>query len=49
MSSSDFDYLLSIIGPFITKQNTCMRDAISAGERLEIALRYLASVKIFSL
>jgi flagellar assembly factor FliW len=48
MSSSDFDYLLSIIGPFIAKQNTCMRDATFAGERLEITLSYLASGKIFS-
>jgi hypothetical protein len=39
MSSSDFDYLLSIVGPFIAKQNTCMRNVISAGEHLAITLR----------
>jgi hypothetical protein len=47
-SSSDFDYLLSSVGPFIAKQNTCMRNAVSAGERLAITLRYIASGKIFS-
>lgn len=47
MSSSDFDYLFSIVGPSIAKQNTCMRDAFPAGERLAITLRYLASGKNF--
>jgi hypothetical protein len=48
MSSYDYDYFLSIDGPFIAKQNTCMKYAISAEERLAITLRYLASGKIFS-
>lgn len=49
MSSADFDYLLNIVGSSIEKRNTCMRDAISVGERLAITLRYLASGKSSSL
>ncbi|KAL5236530.1 hypothetical protein ACI65C_003940 [Semiaphis heraclei] len=43
MSSSDFEYILNKIGPDITKQDTNMRKAIPAQERLAITLRFLAS------
>ena len=43
MSPERFDHLLRLVGPLITKKNTRFRDAIPAGERLTITLRFLAS------
>uniref|UniRef100_A0A182VPM2 DDE Tnp4 domain-containing protein n=1 Tax=Anopheles minimus TaxID=112268 RepID=A0A182VPM2_9DIPT len=43
MTKSDFDQLLSLIGPFIKRQDTNMRPAITVPERLLITLRYLAT------
>lgn len=38
-----FDELLHMVRPSIEKQDTVMRNAISAGERLAITMRYLAT------
>ena len=43
MSKERFDHLLSLIRDRITKKNTQMREAITAGERLLVTLRYLAT------
>lgn len=43
MSADDFDYLLNRIKFAIEKQNTLMRDAIPAAERLALTLRFLAT------
>ena len=43
MSKERFDHLLSLIRDRITKKNTQMREAITAGERLVVTLRYLAT------
>lgn len=43
MDSSTFEELLSKVAPKITYQNTVMREAISAGERLAVTLRFLAT------
>ena len=45
MSPECFDHLLSLVEPLITKQTTRFREAISAGERLAVTLRYLASME----
>lgn len=42
MSSQQFDELLGIVSPYITKQH-CVREPISAGERLALTLRYVCS------
>ena len=44
MSKERFDHLLEMIRDRITYQETILREAISAEERLVITLRYLASV-----
>ncbi|KAE9523848.1 hypothetical protein AGLY_015736, partial [Aphis glycines] len=38
-----FNELLNLVSPLISKQNTHMRDAVSAEERLVATLRYLAT------
>ena len=43
MSPERFDHLLSLVSPLITKQNTNLRKAIPAGERLALTLRFLAA------
>lgn len=43
MDSQDFKLLLKLIGPKIEKQNTVMRMAIIAEERLIATLRFLAT------
>uniref|UniRef100_A0AAG5DFQ1 DDE Tnp4 domain-containing protein n=1 Tax=Anopheles atroparvus TaxID=41427 RepID=A0AAG5DFQ1_ANOAO len=43
LSRTDFNYLLSIITPKIRKQDTYMRYAISARDKLIITLRFLAA------
>ena len=40
---ADFEYLLQLIGPSISKQTTHLRRTISAKERLAVTLRFLAS------
>ncbi|KAF0752009.1 protein ANTAGONIST OF LIKE HETEROCHROMATIN PROTEIN 1-like [Aphis craccivora] len=43
MTSADFEYLLNLIGPSISKQETHLRKSIPARERLAVTLRFLAS------
>ena len=43
MSTDRFDHLLSLIEPMATKESTNLREPISAGERLSITLRFLAT------
>jgi len=43
MLSSNFEYLLNKIGPFISKKDTNMRKCIPVQERLAVTLRYLAT------
>jgi len=43
MSLSDFEYLLTLISPIISKQVTQLRDSIPAKIRLAITLRFLAT------
>lgn len=43
MSGNQFDYLLERVAPFISKQNTNMRQSISARTRLMITLRFLVT------
>ena len=42
MSPESFKYLLNVVGPAISKQDTKFRKAISASERLSLTLHYLA-------
>ena len=42
MCSESFEYLLQLVGPVIVKQNTKMREPISAAERLTMTVHYLA-------
>ena len=43
MSPERFDHLLGLVENSITKEDTNFRKAISAGERLAVTLRFLAS------
>ncbi|CAH1378426.1 unnamed protein product [Tenebrio molitor] len=43
MDDDAFRTILELVRPKITKQNTVMRNAISAEERLTFTLRYLAT------
>lgn len=43
MTSSDFEYLILLIGERIGKKNTPFRDAIPVKERLAVTLRFLAT------
>lgn len=43
MDTATFEELLGKVRPLITKQDTTFRQAIPAGERLAITLRYLAT------
>lgn len=45
MTEDDFNVLLEKVAPKITKQDTNMREAISAADRLVLTLRFLASCK----
>ncbi|CAD6208890.1 GSCOCG00010712001-RA-CDS [Cotesia congregata] len=47
MSVTEFDELLCLVSPFITKENV-IRDAISEAARLAMALRYLATGDCFT-
>ena len=43
MSPQRFEALLQKVGPLILKQDTQLRKAVPAGERLAITIRYLAT------
>lgn len=43
MDSANFEVVLNKVAPHIEKQDTRMRPAISAGERLALTLRFLAT------
>jgi len=43
MDAESFTILLHEVSPLICRQNTRMRECISAAERLSITLRYLAT------
>lgn len=43
MDSRSFDILLNLVTPYIQKQNTILRDSISAKQRLVVTLRFLAT------
>lgn len=47
MNDECFDEILTLVNPFIKKQNTSMREAIPASQRLSITLRYLATGNTF--
>ena len=42
MSPDSFNYLLNVISPVISKQDTRFRKSISAAERMWLTLHYLA-------
>ncbi|KTG37151.1 hypothetical protein cypCar_00035173, partial [Cyprinus carpio] len=48
MTAEEFEFLLQMVGPLITKQHTKMRRAISPRDRLSVTLRFLATGKTFS-
>ncbi|XP_043074666.1 uncharacterized protein si:dkey-121j17.6 [Puntigrus tetrazona] len=48
MTAEEFEFLLQMVGPLITKQHTKMRRAISSRDRLSVTLRFLATGKTFS-
>lgn len=48
LTSTDFEYLLNIVGQKIAKQDTNYRKAVSPVERLSITLKYLSSGNSFS-
>ena len=43
MSPERYDHLLRLVSPLIMKEDTSLREAILAGERLAVTLRFLAS------
>jgi len=43
ISSADFEFLIHLIGPKVSKENTNFRDSISVAVRLGITLRFLSS------
>ena len=42
MSPNSFDYILSLITPHVTKEDTVMREAIPPGLKLAVTLQFLA-------
>ena len=46
MSTADFEFLLEKVTPLIEKENTIMRESISAAERLSVTLRFLATGEV---
>lgn len=48
MSASDFEDLLTRIGPLITREETNMRQSIPIQERLAVALRFYATGDSYS-
>ncbi|KAL1488721.1 hypothetical protein ABEB36_014520 [Hypothenemus hampei] len=47
MSHHQFDYILNLISDIIKKNDTNMREAISSRDRLEVAIRFLATGESF--
>ncbi|XP_036347403.1 uncharacterized protein LOC118756767, partial [Rhagoletis pomonella] len=47
ISTESFDHILELISPYITKQDTVMRAAISPKEKLAVTLHYLATGSYF--
>lgn len=47
MDLQQYEHLLSLVTPFIKKEDTVMRESISAGERLVLTLRFLATGESF--
>ena len=43
MTETEFNYILELVTPYISKQDTHMRKSISAEHRLVATLRYLAT------
>lgn len=43
LSSTDFEFIVSLIGPKIMKKNTNFRECIPVNERLAVTLRFLAT------
>lgn len=43
MKDACFDKLLVLVTPYLKKQDTCMRKAITPEEKLAVTLRYLAT------
>ncbi|CAI6353895.1 unnamed protein product [Macrosiphum euphorbiae] len=43
MSSTDFEFLINLIGPKVAKENTNFRESISVSVRLAITLSFLSS------
>lgn len=43
LSTKDFEYLLNLVGPIISKRDTNYRDAVPPHERLAVTLRFLAT------
>ncbi|KAK4881514.1 hypothetical protein RN001_004833 [Aquatica leii] len=43
MDIDTYTYLLELVTPYIIKENTCMRTAISPHEKLTASLRFLAT------
>lgn len=48
MSSTDFEYLLNLIGPKIKTKDTKLRKAISEQDKLALTLRFLATGDSFT-
>ena len=46
LDRESFDSVLALVGPYIVKKNTIMRESIPPGERLSITLRFLATGKV---
>ncbi|XP_030751380.1 uncharacterized protein LOC115878910 [Sitophilus oryzae] len=47
MNGEIYDLLLHLVSPYITKENTNMREAIPATERFAVTLRFLATGRSF--
>ena len=47
MSEGTFDKLLGMVKPFMTRNNTNMRESLPVSERLALTLRYLATGRNF--
>jgi hypothetical protein len=43
MTASDFEFLITIIGSKVSRQNTNYRKSITVNERLAVTLRFLAT------